>query len=133
MNYSDPQPWTYDDGSDLGNYNTQQHWVTHGDELWLIYNRRAANNHHIFRHRAPLFIGRVDLDTLCIVRETEQILVPEKGARLGNFGVTQVSDSETWVVASEWMQTTLPHWNDFSACEKYGSNNSIFLAKIRFQ
>jgi hypothetical protein len=27
--YGEPKPWTWDDGSDLGNYNTQQNWVAH--------------------------------------------------------------------------------------------------------
>jgi hypothetical protein len=28
--------------------------------------------------------------------------------RLGNFGVTEVSDRETWVTVAEWMQTNPP-------------------------
>ena len=34
---------------------------------------------------------------------TERILVPEHGARLGNFGVTEVSPQETWVTVAEYM------------------------------
>ena len=45
--------WTFDDGSELGNYNTQQHWVTHSDGLFLVYTRRGADNDDIARHRAP--------------------------------------------------------------------------------
>ncbi|MGH7130117.1 MAG: sialidase family protein, partial [Planctomycetaceae bacterium] len=96
--------WTFDDGRELGNYNTQQHWVTHRDGLFLVYTRRGANNDHITRHRAPLFMAQVDPERLCVLRETEQVLVPERGARLGNFGVTRVSDDETWVTVAEWMQ-----------------------------
>ena len=110
--------------SDLGNYNTQQHWVAHSDGLFLVYTRRAANNDHVFRHRAPLFIARVDPDKLHVIRETEQILVTERGARLGNFGVVEVSPDETWVTVTEWMQP---------ACiEKYGSDNSVFVAKLKW-
>ena len=32
LHYDKPKKWTFDDGADLGNYNTQQHWVTHVEE-----------------------------------------------------------------------------------------------------
>jgi hypothetical protein len=118
------QPWMFNDGSELGSYNTQQHWVTHSDALFLVYTRRGANNDHVFRHRAPLFMAQVDPEKLCVIRETEQILVPERGARLGNFGVTDISPYETWVSVAEWMQ---PHGVD-----KYGSDGSVFVAKIKW-
>lgn len=137
LHYDEPRRWTFDDGSDLGNYNTQQHWVTHNrpdgrDELYLVYTRRGANNDHIPRHRAPLFIAQVDLCRLCVLRDTERVLVPERGAKLGNFGVVQVSGQESWVTVAEWMQTTPPNPFDCRVCERYGSNNSVFLARIRF-
>ena len=56
--------WTFDDGQPLGNYNTQQHWVTHHQALYLVYTRKGANNDHVFRHRAPLFMAEVDPDKL---------------------------------------------------------------------
>lgn len=132
LNYAEATPWQFDDGSELGSYNTQQHWVTHNDDLYLVYTRKGANNDHVMRHRAPLFIAKVDVDRLCVIRETERILVPERGARLGNFGIAKVNDNETWVVVSEWMQTKLPDPYDSTICEKYGSDNTIFLAKIKF-
>lgn len=124
LHFTPQRQWTFDDGSDLGNYNTQQHWVTHSDELFLVYTRRGANNDHVFRHRAPLFIARVDPDKLHVIRATEQILVPERGARLGNFGVVEVSPNETWVTVTEWMQP--------AGVEKYGSDNSVFVAKLKW-
>jgi hypothetical protein len=130
LTYAAPQRWTFDDGSDLGNYNTQQHWTTHAGRLHLVYTRRGAGNDHVFRHRAPLFIAQVDPERLCVIRDTEQIVIPERGARLGNFGVTAASDDETWVVAAEWMQTTAPDPHDSRVCERYGSNNTIFLARL---
>lgn len=132
LHYDDPKPWTFDDGSDLGSYNTQQHWLTHGDDLYLVYTRRGADNDHIFRHRAPLFIAQVDTDRLCVIRDTERILVPQRGARLGNFGVAKINENESWVVVSEWMQTNAPNPFDSTLCEKWGSDNSIFLAKVTF-
>ena len=122
--YSEPQPWTFDDGQDLGNYNTQQHWVTHRDGLFLVYTRRGAQNDHVFRHRAPLFIAQVDPERLAVVRETERVLVPERGARLGNFGVVAVTPEETWVTVCEWMQP--------ARCERYGSDNTLWVARIRW-
>jgi hypothetical protein len=133
LHYGAPVKWTWDDGRELGNYNTQQHWVTHSDALYLVYTRRGANNDHVFRHRAPLFIGQVDPDKLCVLRDTERILVPERGARLGNFGVTEVSPAETWVTVAEWMQTNPPKPFDYTIPMKYGSNNAVFAARIRWK
>jgi hypothetical protein len=124
LHFSTPRRWTFDDGQDLGNYNTQQHWVTHSDGLFLVYTRRGANNDHVFRHRAPLFIARVDPEKLQVIRSSEQVLVPERGARLGNFGVTRVSPEETWVTVTEWMQP--------KGVEKHGSDNSLFVAKLKW-
>ncbi|MDH7569533.1 MAG: exo-alpha-sialidase [Armatimonadota bacterium] len=124
LHFHPPRPWTFDDGADLGNYNTQQHWVTHAHALFLVYTRRGAGNDHVFRHRAPLFIGRVDPDRLCVVRASERVLVPERGARLGNFGVTTVNRDETWVTVAEWMQPP--------GCERYGSDNRVYAARIRW-
>ncbi|MEZ6128697.1 MAG: sialidase family protein [Planctomycetaceae bacterium] len=130
--YDEPRRWTFGDGSDLGNYNTQQHWVTHGDELYLVFTRKGANNDHVFRHRAPLFIAQVDPEKLHILRATERVLVPERGARLGNFGVTPVTPDETWVVATEWMQTWGPN-HVMPVDNKYGADNSIHIAKIKWK
>ncbi|KAA5542168.1 hypothetical protein FYK55_15280 [Roseiconus nitratireducens] len=124
LHFDPPRRWTFDDGSDLGNYNTQQHWVTHRDGLYLVYTRRGADNDHVFRHRAPLFMARVDPDTLQVRRSTEQVLVPERGARLGNFGVVDVSPEETWVTVTEWMQP--------AGVEKYGSDNRVHVARLRW-
>lgn len=124
LQYETYRRWTFDDGSDLGTYNTQQHWVTHSKGLFLVYTRRGADNDHVFRHRAPLFMAEVDPEKLCVIRETERILVPERGARLGNFGVTDVSPDETWVTVSEWMQP--------AGVEKYGSNGSVWVARIQW-
>ncbi|NLD72930.1 MAG: exo-alpha-sialidase [Chloroflexi bacterium] len=125
LRFSEPRPWTWDDGSDLGNHNTQQHWVTHPDGLFLVYTRRGAANDHVFRHRAPLFIARVDPERLCVLRETERVLIPERGARLGNFGVVAVTPGETWVTACEWMQP--------AGCERYGSDNTLWIARLLWE
>jgi len=130
LHFEPPRPWRFDDGSELGNYNTQQHWVVHSDALYLVYTRRGLNNDHVFRHRAPLLMAEVDPDRLCVIRSTERVLVPERGARLGNFAVTEVTPHETWVTVSEWMQTWGPNPHDYTVCQRYGSDNAVFAARI---
>lgn len=120
LHYDPPQLWRWDDGTVLETYNTQQHWLTAGDELWLVYTRKGAGNDHVFRHRAPLFAGRVR--DMKIVRESEIIVVGERGARLGNFGVTALPGGRAAVMAAEWMQP--------AGCEAYGSDNSVFLSIV---
>ncbi len=124
LRFEPPKEWRFDDGQPLGNYNTQQHWVRHPADkgLLLVYTRRGANNDHVFRHRAPLFIAQVDPERLCVLRRTERILVPEKGARLGNFAVCEASARETWVTVAEWMQPV--------GCERYGSDNRVYAARV---
>ena len=120
LHYTDLQLWKWEDGSLVDTYNTQQHWLTLGDVLYLVYTRRGADNDHVFRHRAPLFLAKVE--NMRLVRSSEQIAVPERGARLGNFGVTQISGDRAMIMAAEWMQPR--------GCEAYGSDNTIFLTTV---
>lgn len=117
-----PKPWTFDDDTELGSYNTMQHWVTHSDALFLVYTRRGAGNDHIIRNRAPLFMAQVDPETLRVIRSTERIVVPERGASLGNFGAGMISENETWITVGECMYSP--------ECEKRGANGSVFAARI---
>jgi len=133
LHFSEPQQWLWDDGTDLGSYNTQAHWVAHDDGLFLVYTRRGANNDHIPRNRAPLFIGQVDTAKLRVIRATERELMPQRGAKLGNFGVAEVNENETWVTDAEWMQTNPPNYADYTACMKYGSNNAVFVSRIHWK
>ena len=118
LHFDDLQLWKWQDGSILQNYNTQQHWMIVHDELYLVYTRRGADNDHVFRHRAPLFAARVE--DMCLVKDSEVALVPEKGARLGNFGATEYKDGKSVVMAAEWMQPR--------GCENYGSDNNIYVS-----
>ncbi len=129
INFEKPVELCFDDGTNAGNYNTQQHWIQGGGKLYLVYTRRAGFNDHIFRHRAPLFIAEFDTEKMCLIRSTEKIVVPERGARLGNFGCFSINDSESYVVASEWMQGFN---GNHEKCMEYGSDNSIFVAKLTF-
>ena len=151
--FTTPRVWTFDDGAELGSYNTQQHWVTHDDALYLVYSRRGLNNDHVFRHRAPPVMAQVDPQRLCVIRDSERVIIPERGARLGNFAITEVNENETWVVAAEWMQNGgrnamaalhklgivnghkngapyQPSTNYSAECEAFGSDNTIWVARI---
>lgn len=101
LTFEPVQEWKFDDGTLLGSYNTQQHWVTTSHGLFLVYTRRGAANDHIFRHRAPLFIAQVDPVTLHVMRKTERVLLPENHATLGNSGICRVNDTESWVTCGE--------------------------------
>ena len=116
------KPWTFEDGSELGSYNTQQHWATHSDGLFLIYTRRDANNDHIPRSRAPLFIAQVDSEKLLVLKKTERILIPERGVMMGNFGVSNINEKETWLTVGENMH---PPEN-----LSRGADGSVFAARI---
>lgn len=121
INYTNLTHLMWDDDSLVQNYNTQQHWMVVGGELYLVYTRRGANNDRVFRHRAPLFAAK--FSKMRLVRDSEFPLTPERGARLGNFSATSLDDGRAMVMAAEWMQPV--------GCEKYGSDNSIFLTFVR--
>ena len=58
-----------------------------------------------------------------LVRDSEFVVVKERGARLGNFGVASTDDGKAIVMAAEWMQP--------KGCEKCGSDNSIFVSIVQ--
>ena len=122
LNFQPIKPWTFDDGQELGSYNTQQHWINNADGLFLVYTRRGAGNDHIMRHRAPLFIAQVDPRRLCVIRDTEKIVVPERGTNLGNFGCNRVNDEESWVTTAEYMNDSKPN--------PRGANGSIYVGRV---
>lgn len=122
LQFEPMRPWKFDDGEELGSYNTQQHWLAHSDALFLIYTRRGANNDHIARHRAPLFMAEVDPKTLQVIRRTERIVIPERGGELGNFGATAMNAQESWITVSEGV------WNDDA--RQRGAKGATFVARI---
>jgi hypothetical protein len=122
LQFGEPKAWTFDDGAELGSYNTQQHWLAHSDGLFLVYTRRGAKNDHIVRHRAPLFMARVDTEKLQIVRSSEKVVVPERGAEMGNFGACRINEQESWVTVSEGM-----FMKDSKA---RGAEGTTFVARI---
>lgn len=128
IHLGEPRELCFDDGENVGSYNTQTHWLVGGGRLWLVYTRRGANNDHVSRNRAPLFIAEFDTERMCLIRETEQVAVPERGARLGNFGCQSFSDEVGYVYAAEWMQGP----EKWQGCVKHGSDNTVWVAKISY-
>lgn len=124
LHYQPVRKWTFDDGQDLGSYNTQAHWLTQGNGLFLTYTRRGANNDHIARNRAPLFIAQVDPEKLQVLRQTERVVLPERGVMLGNFGAAAITDDESWVTDSEYILSATPH--------PKGGDGSTWLGRVRW-
>jgi len=122
LQFDEPRPWCFDDGAELGSYNTQQHWLAHSDGLFLVYTRRGANNDHIMRHRAPLFMAQVNPETLRVMRSTEKVVVPERGAEMGNFGACTISATESWVTVSEGMF--------MKDSKQRGAEGATFVARV---
>ncbi len=125
LQFAEPKPWLFDDGAELGSYNTQQHWLAHSDGLFLIYTRRGASNDHVVRHRAPLFMAQVDPATLRVRRRTEKVIVPERGADLGNFGACPINESESWVTVSEGLFS-----KESKASKHLGAKGATFVARV---
>ncbi|EMI55140.1 sialidase [Rhodopirellula sallentina SM41] len=121
INFTDHIAWKFDDGKLLGSRNTQQHWATIGGRLYLVYTRENGRNGHIMRNRAPLYIAQVDPERLHVIRDTEQVIVPENHATLGNSGVCRIHENETWVTVAEGL---------VSHGKRRGENNRVILAKL---
>jgi hypothetical protein len=124
LHYQPMKSWTFDDGSDLGSYNTQQHWLAHHEGLFLAYTRRGADNDHIPRNRAPIFLAQVDPERLCVIRTSERAIIPERGAMLGNFGAAAIDAAESWVTDAEYLAQ--------GQASPRGANGSVFAARVRW-
>lgn len=123
LEFSRVEPIRWDTGECVPSYNTQTKWLRLGGKLYLVYTRRAENNGHVFRHRAPLWLAKFDTGRHVLLKNTEIALTPVRGARCGNFGVTELSDTHALVVTTEWMQPL--------GCEKYGADNSVFIVDVK--
>ncbi len=124
LHFEPVRKWTFDDDQDLGSYNTQAHWLSHSGGLFLTYTRRGANNDHIMRNRAPVFIAQVDPENLQVLRRTEQVLLPERGVMLGNFGAAAISAYESWVTDAEFLVSDKPH--------PKGADGTVWLGRVRW-
>ncbi|MFG0334176.1 MAG: sialidase family protein, partial [Maioricimonas sp. JB049] len=94
LNFEKKRPWAWEDGTPLEMSTTQQHWLTHSDGLFLVYTRKDPSNANVIRWRSPLWVAQVDPERQCLIRETEQVVLPlvgdgvndpNKVALMGNF------------------------------------------------
>lgn len=126
LHYSDPIEWKFDDDELINSVNTQQHWVKSPWGLYLVYtsaNRPESAN--VIRGRAPLFIAQFDEERMCLIKESERVLVPNTGAQLGNFGAFDFDRTHSWVVTSEATTNETQLVGD--------NNNRVYIAKIRWK
>lgn len=110
LDWREMKPWAWEDGSALEMSTTQQHWLMHSEAPYLVYTRKTPENARLMRWRAPLFMARVDPDRLCLIRETEQMVLPivgdptgnpKKVPLMGNFHTVAVSPQESWITVGE--------------------------------
>jgi hypothetical protein len=80
------------------------------------------------RWRSPLWVAQVNVEKRCLIKATEQLVIPlvgdgvnnpNKVALMGNFNVTNVSPEESWVTVGEWMP-------------RNGYRGDVLLARIRW-
>jgi hypothetical protein len=124
LHFQPVQAWTFDDGKDLGSYETQAHWLTHDGGLFLVYTRKGANNDHIARNRAPMFMAQVDTQKLQVIRKTEQVVLPERGVMLGNFGAAAITAEESWITDAEFIQNGKKH--------PRGADGTVWLGRVKW-
>ena len=102
MDWSEPQPWSWDDGTPIPMNQTMTKFLTHSDGLYLVYTRKTKDNENVFRNRAPLFLAQIDVEKVRLIRDSEQIIFQNKGMPIGNFNIHEVSPLESWVTVPEW-------------------------------
>lgn len=95
----------WEDGTPVsGSMNTQMHWITRPDGLYLVYTRQDAVNSDVFRYRSPLWMAEVNPVTLKLKKETERNVMANTTdrAQLGNFGTLNVTPELSIVTSNEW-------------------------------
>ncbi len=134
LNYRRKTAWAWDDGRPIAMSTTQQHWLTHSDGLFLVYTRQDASNANVIRWRSPLWVAQVDTEKLCLIRDTERVMLPLVGdgvggpddvALMGNFSVTNVSENESWVTVGEWLPRKDAKGNVLMARVEWSSPNRL--------
>ena len=128
LNYQPQKAWTWDDGEPLTMSTTQQHWLTHSEALYLVYTRKDEINANVIRWRSPLWMARVDPDTLTLIKSTERVVHPLVGdgindpdhvPLMGNFHITNISPDESWITVGEWMP-------------RAGAKGNLLLARVKW-
>lgn len=111
LSWSPVTPWRWNDGSSLKMSSTQQHWLSNGGSLYLLYTRESSENTDIIRWRAPLYMAEFDTANGCLIKESERIIfqlnrnsdgMPNS---LGNFHAADISNEKSIVsTGSLWFK-----------------------------
>ncbi len=102
LTWAPPIPWRWTQGGAIAMDQTMTKFVNGPRGLFLVYTRITEDNTRVFRHRAPVYIAQVNPETCTLCRETESVLLGNRGFPLGNFNVASISPHEVWVTAPEW-------------------------------
>jgi hypothetical protein len=85
-------------------------------------------------------MAEVDPDHLRIRKKSEVIVFPEKGARMGNFHVADVTDNESWIITGEWLGGMFPHskkgdrfWFDRQDINYWQYIGNLLLARVQWK
>ncbi len=128
LNWGSIEPWRWDDGTVLTTSTTQQHWLAIADRLFLVYTRKDETNGDVMRWRSPLFMAELDPIHNCLVRATEQTVLPlirREGNPnlLGNFHVSSLTSDTSMVSdASLWIKIQGDRITEF--------RSSVWLARV---
>jgi hypothetical protein len=99
-----------------------------------VYTRKAADNVNVMRWRAPLYVARVDPQSLHLIRASERIVLPMRGdgvndpehvARMGNFATVNASASESWVTVGETLPAARWHGDTLLARIRWAVPNKL--------
>jgi len=103
IDWSDPIPWRWNNtGKTVKTQSTQQHWLTLGKKVYLVYTRFDGSNADCTRYRTPLYIAQADPAKAMLFMETEAVLFPRSKingveGRYGNFHCTQIDTNSALV------------------------------------
>ncbi|PHS12118.1 MAG: hypothetical protein COA78_08740 [Blastopirellula sp.] len=120
--WSAPHPWRWHDGEKIPMHTTMTKLLSHTDGMLLVYTRIRDDNQNVFRNRAPLYCADVDPKTLSLRRQTERVLIPNRGQPVGNFWVWLIDQNKSYVCAAEWPRD--------SQSRSQATNGHTWLAKI---
>ena len=109
LNWSPIKPWTWEDETPLRMSTTQQHWLTLGGKLFLVYTRDIGDNTDVMRWRSPLLMAEVDIDSMILRRDSETVVLPIRGdagnpdtvGLMGNFHAIPLSENEAIATVGE--------------------------------
>ena len=123
LHFGPIRPWTFDDGQ--GTWQLQHAAALARPQRRPLPRLRAPRGRqrpHLSSSRPVVpRPGRYAKHSR-VIRSTEKVLIPERGAQMGNFGASIISANESWVTVSEYMASDKPH-------EK-GADGSTFVARV---